>query len=95
MPARDTDINDPSGVDDACLSAFTTASMSGGSGPSEADVSTIRTGPDRTIAFIKTKENSIGDIIDSNSLQQWDYDALQWIAYIQDADCALPENRCP
>jgi hypothetical protein len=95
MPARDTDPNDPGGADSACISASTRSSMSGGSGPSEADVPSIRTGPDRTLAFIRTKENSAGTVVDSNSLQQWDFDALQWIAYIQDADCALPENRCP
>jgi hypothetical protein len=95
MPTRDTDINDPGGADSPCVSAFAKASMTGGVGPSEADVPSIRTGPDRTLAFISTKENSVGTIVDALSLQQWDFDALEWIAYIQDADCALPENRCP
>lgn len=98
MPARDTDVNDPGGIDDACVSAFAKTSMSGGAGPGEADVATIRTGPDRTIVFIANKENSVGTLFEpgaGSNLLQWDYDDLQWIGYVIDSDCALPENRCP
>jgi len=98
MPIRDTDVNDPMGIDDACITPFDKINMSGGAGPSEADVPSIRTGPERTIVYISAKENANGDLFEpsaGNNLQQWDFDALQWIDYVIDSDCALPENRCP
>ena len=98
MPTRDTDTNDPGGVDGACLTPFAKTAMTGGDGPGEAEVAAIRTGPDRTIAFISSKENANGVTSQpgaGSNLIQWNYDTLQWIAYVIDADCALPANRCP
>lgn len=95
MPARGTDEEDALGVDDFCLSFFAKTSMSGGVGPSENDVSSIRTGQERTIAYISTQENANGKPVSSKSLIQWNYDTLQWIAYVLDADCALPDDHCP
>ena len=100
MPARGTDEQDEDVLmmpptDDPCLSFFTKTNMAGGVGPGEADVSSIRTGPDRTIAFISTKENANGKPVSSKTLIQWNYDILQWVSYALDADCALPDDRCP
>ena len=95
MPSRGTDELDSSGMDSPCLSSFSKTNMTGGVGPSENEVESIRTGSDRTIAFISTKENSNGTPVVSKTMIQWNYDTLQWIAYILDSDCAIPENRCP
>lgn len=100
MPSRGSDEQDEDVMmmppsDDVCLSFFTKTNMSGGVGPGEADVSSIRTGPDRTIAFINTKENANGTPVDSKTLIQWNYDIDQWVSYALDQDCAIPENRCP
>jgi len=100
MPPRGSDEQDEDVLmmpptDDPCLSFFTKTNMTGGVGPGEADVTTIRTGPDRTIAFINTKENANGTPVSSRTLIQWNYDISQWVSYALDADCAIPENRCP
>ena len=108
MPARGTDEEDPSvrlgpgetgaPADALCIDSFGRTNMKGGSGPGANNLTSIRTGPDRTIVFIRTKENANGEIIEpgaGNNLQQWDYDAEAWIPFIQDADCALPADRCP
>lgn len=105
MPARGTDEQDPvrragrgetvTPSDSNCAESLVKTNLSGASGPSSSNLSSIRTGPDRTIVFIRTKENSNGKIVEVNSLQQYDYDAEQWIPYIQDADCAIPSERCP
>ena len=98
MPARGTDEQDMLGVDDQCLSAFAMTSMTGGDGPGEAQVSSIRTGPERAIVFIDEKENANGTPFSpgaGSNLIQWDFDALAFIPYVIDADCALPDDRCP
>ncbi len=98
MPVRGTDAQDAGGMDSMCLTAFAKSNMSGGDGPGEADVPLIRTGPDRAIVFISSRENSAGTPFApgaGSNLIQWDFDALQFIAYVIDADCALPDNRCP
>ncbi len=94
MPARGSDAQD-SGIDNDCLSAFIKSNMAGGTGPGAAQLPTIRTGPDRSIVFVTSTENASGTPTTSKTLIQWDFDNLQFIAYILDADCALPENRCP
>ena len=102
MPPRGTDIDDrPSGMeiisDATCVTGLRKTNLSGGSGPGTSDstLSAIRTGPQRTLAFIQTKEDSDGDIFEPREIIQFDYDARAWIPYVQDGDCALPENRCP
>ena len=100
MPARGTDEQDEDVMmlpptDDPCLSFFSLTAMSGGAGPSEADVAAIRTGPERTIAYVEEIENGNGALISSRTLSQWNFDTLQWVAYVLDADCALPADRCP
>jgi len=95
MPARGSDAQDIGGMDSDCLTAFVKSNMIGGNGPGELDVPSIRTGPDRTIVFVSTKENASGTPASSKTLIQWDYDNLQFIAYVIDADCALLANRCP
>lgn len=100
MPARGSDEQDPDvgefpPSDDTCISETAITNLSGAAGPPTSNLSSIRTGPDRTLAFILTEENSNGKVFEARVLQQWDYDAEQWIPYVQDADCALPEDRCP
>ena len=100
MPPRGSDEQDEDVLmmpptDDPCLSFFTKTNMTGGAGPGEADVPSIRTGPDRTIVFVDTKENGNGTPVNSKTLIQWNYEILQWVAYVLDADCALPADRCP
>ncbi len=95
MPSRGSDAQDFGGMDNSCLSPFTKTNMSGGGGPGESDITSIRTGSNRTIAFVSTKENSNGTSVSSKTMIQWNYDTVQWVAYILDADCAIPENRCP
>lgn len=108
MPARTTDAQDPCELvlfvlvcpsDAACLSVFAKTNMTGGDGlPLEAEVPAIRTGPDRTFVFIDSKEDAngfIGDPGPGENLNQWNFDTSEWTSYVIDADCALPDNRCP
>lgn len=95
MPVRGTDEQDPGGIDDLCLTFFAKVNMLGGAGPSENDLTSIRTGPERSIAYISSKENSSGKPVNAKSLIQWNYDTLQWVSYVLDADCAIPSERCP
>ena len=95
MPSRGSDAQDAGGMDSDCLAAFGKTDMTGGKGPAAAQLPTIRTGPDRTIVFVTSKENASGTPTTSKTLIQWDFDDLQFIAYVLDADCAIPANRCP
>jgi len=100
MPSRGSDEQDEEVMmlpptDDACLSFFAKTSMTGGSGPGESNLTSIRTGPERTIVFVDTKENANGTPVDSKTLIQWNYDISQWVSYVLDADCAIPSERCP
>ena len=105
MPARTTDAQDACvfvlelecPADDSCLSTFSKTNMSGGSGPTEASVPSIRTGPDRTFIFIDSKEDANGVIFDPGpgaNLNQWNFDTLEWGAYVIDADCRPEGDTC-
>lgn len=94
MPERGDDIEfDPVGEDALCLSTFPTTYLTGGeSGPtSSAGLSSLRTGPERSIIAIATKEALDGTPItppQSERLQQWNGTA--WIEYSNTVPGACP-----
>ena len=94
MPERGDDIEfDPAGEDALCLSTFPTTHLTGGeSGPtSSAGLSSLRTGPERSIIAIATKEAMDGTPITpprSERLQQWNGTA--WIEYSNTVPGACP-----
>jgi len=93
MPTRGTDAQDIAGMDSDCLTTFS-GLMSGGTGPGENDVASIRTGPDRTIVYVNSKENSNGAPTASSDLIQWNYDTLSWVPFVTDGDCRPEGTDC-
>jgi hypothetical protein len=96
MPVRGFDIFD-FGTDpvDDCLSAFSTISMAGGSGPpagaNQAFLDSIFTGTERTLVIIITTEAANGFPITPGAdrrVRQWD--GTQWIQYAN-----LVQGSCP
>ena len=106
MPARTTDAQDACELvmmveicpaDDPCLTTFSKTNMSGGSGPAESEVPSIRTGPDRTFIYIDSKEDANGFTYDppaGQNLNQWNFDTLEWATYVIDADCRPEGDTC-
>lgn len=89
MPVRGTDAFD-TGIDDQCWSTFIETSMSGGAGgPTDGtSISSIRTGPERTVFILSSTEDSNGNDVNppsSRRVQQWD--GFSWITYTPNADC--------
>lgn len=92
MPGRGTDAQDLLGEDNGCLSEFADTNMSGGSGVPDADIPNIKTGPERTIAFITLFENANGTLVIpplSDKLVQFDYDNEVFTPYVPNADCRI------
>lgn len=92
MPSRGTDVEDlpPDDTDAACLSELTLTYLSGATGAplDPAFVNTIRTGPERTVYIISTKEDNNGNPINpppDEKIKQWN--GYEWIPYIPNADC--------
>jgi hypothetical protein len=105
MPTRGTDEQDatPPGPqpivpsDDGCLSTFSKTPMSGASGLSAAEIPSIRTGPDRTLVYISSKEDANGEQIvplAGDNIVQYNYDTVLWIPYVPDADCRPEGTDC-
>jgi hypothetical protein len=106
MPPRATDAQDPCVLvmmievcpeDDPCLSTFAKTNMTGGSGPTEASVPSIRTGPDRTFIFIDSKEDDNGTPFDpgpGQNLNQWNFDITEWVAFVIDQACRPSGTDC-
>ena len=62
MPIRGTDTND-NGRDPTCLADEGPTLLSGATGPGEAQVAAVRTGPQRSFLFTSSKENGIGVLL--------------------------------
>jgi hypothetical protein len=93
MYTRGSDVFDPGGEDDPCLLPFALTFLSGGEGgPTDAaSLATIRTGPDRSVIIIQTREDINGNPITppaSSRIQQWN--GVQWISY-----CNTIPGVCP
>ena len=94
MPERGDDVEfDAAGIDDLCLSDFVATNMTGGEGgpTSSAGLSSIRTGPERSVIRIATEEAYDGTPVDppqARRVQQWNGTA--WVEYSN----AVPGN-CP
>ena len=85
MYERGLDIEfDAAGVDALCLSTFPVTNMTGGEGgpTSSAGLSSIRTGPERSVIRISTEEALDGTPVDppqSRRVQQWN--GAAWVEY--------------
>ena len=94
MPARGTDIND-SGTDasSGCVSAFGDTAMTGATGPSTdpAFIEAIRTGAERALVIISTRENSVGfPVAPSQADKVLQFDGTDFIPYSN-----LVPGQCP
>ena len=101
MPARGTDAQDSCieilfildcPEDAACLVEFNDTNMSGGTGIADADIPNIKTGPERTLAYITQYEDANGNPVvpsQNEKLVQYDYDNLVFIPYVPNADCRI------
>jgi len=91
MPPRMYDTAyDDSGIDGDCLLEFPETYMSGGEGGPQDDstITSIRTGPERTIIIIATTEDEYGEpaaVPADRKVQQ--YDGTNWVTYTPNADC--------
>ena len=101
MPGRGSDAQDPDvggfPPSDGDVSDASKTNMGGGSGPNTNNLSSIRTGPQRTIVFISEKEDGNGNPFEpgaGNNLIEYNYDTNIWQPYVIDADCRPEGTPC-
>lgn len=96
MPALNYDVHDERATEDDVLIglvSFPKTSLTGGSGgpTTDAGLSAIRTGPERTIFILSSMESANGSDVTppaSKRIQQWN--GTEWISY-----CNLTAGECP
>lgn len=83
MYPRGNDVNDPGGVDASCLTPFVATLSGADGGPTDGTVvSSIRTGPERTVYIVQLRESANGALVTpgiADRIKQWN--GTEWIPY--------------
>lgn len=84
-----------SGIDETCIFAIMPTQLSGGDGPpsDDASLTTVHTGPDRTMVILSQTEiinnehTDPGLLVDPTSERVRQWNGMDWVDYVPNEDC--------